>query len=148
MMPSHKNIGMRPESPEKICARSLRGIVPVVVFASLTALLHAEEQPKRPVAETSLALIKESFRYQPQEAAEEVVDRAEPAVVLERLTVVGSFERRQLSDAVEGETRKRMEQKYSLVRGGTLLSKDIGKARLEIGTLRSGSGLTLLRLSW
>jgi hypothetical protein len=67
---------------------------------------------------------------------------------MERLTVVERDRQQELEAAIAQQDEKQRAAQFSIIQGGTLLKKDIGKARIEFGSWGAGPWLTFLFISW
>jgi len=102
-----------------------------------------------PAPEVS-ALIKQAFLYAPA-AAQKKEETKEPdaqVVTMEAFTVVESTRLRQLGKKIESENEKMRAEKFSITKGGTILKKDIGRTRVELGAWGASGGINFLKLSW
>ncbi len=110
-----------------------------------------------------IAALREAFRYAPvSPTAVPLLDQTEPAVVLERLTVVESMSRRALSAQIENRWARTADEAFAWKKGGLLGSKNLGKiqadfgAWVELGERITGANVSreifvkieLLRLRW
>jgi hypothetical protein len=91
--------------------------------------------------------LKEEYRYVPP-AEVTAPESSEEVVLMEAFTVVESGERRILDRLMSEQERRAKEEKYTIVKGGTLLKTEVGPARIEVGTWSGGGGLEFLRISW
>lgn len=98
------------------------------------------------VAARSAKLLKQEFRFSPP--VESIMEPVEEVVEMEAFTVVESMQRRDLERTVQEQERRIREERYSIARGGTLLNRDVGKARIELGTWSGGAGIQFLKISW
>lgn len=96
-------------------------------------------------------MLRNEYRFDPEKIpAEAPATRAreEAPVVLPAYTVSD----RRLLLAVERALRRQEQEAtdkaYSLVRGGTIVEREIGRAKVELGTWALGPNLALVRISW
>jgi hypothetical protein len=111
-----------------------------------------ESDKSRPVNEVS-KLVKKAFPYAPA-VAQKKEDTKEPdaqVVTMERFIVVESRRSRELEKKIKSENEKTQAEKFSVTKGGTILKKDIGRTRVELGTWPvAGAGVNfyLLKITW
>lgn len=72
----------------------------------------------------------------------------DPALVMAPYIVLKGYQRRALDQAIADEVRRRELEKFSLIRGGALWQKEIGKVKVALGGWSDGNALSLLRISW
>ena len=111
-----------------------------------------DESGKQPPAHEVTTLIKQAFPYDPAPAQkkEETKDKEPDAqvVTMERFTVVETAPHRELKAKIEAERATKESAEFSIVKGGAILKKDIGKAQIEFGPMGDGLRFNFLRLSW
>jgi hypothetical protein len=120
-----------------------------VVGLALPAVVRCEDTGKRSAAQELSAQIKQMFPYTP--APQKIEVRPEPSgetVTMERVTVAESLQLRDLSEKIAAEDETRKAERFSVLAGGSIVKKDVGKARIEIGTWDAGRGLNILKISW
>lgn len=101
------------------------------------------------VARKMTGVLKSEYAYSPDPSPPpEPMPAENDVVVMETFTVVESGRHRRLAQAIEKQELEQREQRHSIVRGGTLLTKDVGKVRIELGTWDGGLGVNFLRISW
>lgn len=125
----------------------MKSLLASLLVVAVWPLVLAGGQADVTPTQESLIKIKQEFPYDPVAKHEKTAVRepADPAVMMERLTVVGSFQYRQLQQKIEHDTRQKKAELFSLARGGLLLRK----GRLELGSWEHpGGGLTFLRFLW
>ena len=152
-----------------IVGRKLRvAFAGIATAVSLPSVFHGSESDKpRPDHEVSApvdvggkhspapevsTLIKQAFPYDPAAAKkkEETKDMEPDAqvVTMEAFTVVESTRLRQLGKKIESENEKMRAEKFSITKGGTILKKDIGRTRVELGTWPAGTVIIFLKITW
>jgi hypothetical protein len=134
----------------------MRLILLSVVIA--TTMIKAEDSPPSSIREKLHAKLLASFPPPPLTE----VKKSEPTVILVKpaenksssdsavvrmapVVVSESKRDRELEAAIDLQSQK---QSFSPTKGGTILKKDVGKARIELGTWGDISGLSILRISW
>ena len=124
----------------------------LLVAAVLTLPLvgRAEENAAWPTHDAMVRKIREAFPYVAPvgQREEEKKELDSQVVTLERVTVVRSKPLRDLREKIDAADEKAKAEKFSVITGGTILKKDIGKARIEIGTWGSSPGVNILKISW
>lgn len=119
----------------------------VVLLAGNLAAGAEPGESRRTVAAESLARIQAEVHYDPQAhvAAEQTaLSASDGVIVLERMTIVESFQNRELARVVEQTQQKRQAEKFSLVRGGVLFQR----GRVKVGGLGEGGPFKFLQISW
>jgi cell division septation protein DedD len=125
------------------------GLVAIAALA-LPPVARGDESGKpRPAPEVS-ELVKRAFPYDPAPAQkkEETKEPDARVVTMERFTVVESMRQRQLAENIESEYQKLRDEKFSIRNGGTILKKDIGRTRVELGTWPAGTVVIFLKITW
>src|SRR5258707_718439 len=122
----------------------------LAVFAlPLPAMVRGEDSDRRIVAQEALAQIKQAFPYVPvPPQKKEEKESSDDIVVMERVTVTESLQLRDLREKIVAQNEKQKAERFSVVKGGAILKRDIGKARIELGTWGAGPGLNILKISW
>lgn len=117
----------------------------LILISSTVAIcsLSADTTTKKNVLER----LKDEYRYVPPAKAPPV-DVSDDVVIMEAFTVVESGERRDLDRVLSEQERRSKEERYTIIKGGTLFKADVGSSRIEIGTWSGGGGLEFLRISW
>ncbi|HTZ20854.1 MAG TPA: hypothetical protein VMC06_08225 [Opitutaceae bacterium] len=124
----------------------------VTATIALAPFVRAEENDiPRPVHVVS-ELAQKAFPYDPaavqkKEATKEK-EPDEKVVTMERFTVLESRRSLELERKIESENAKIQSEKFTIVRGGTILKKDIGRTRVELGAWSTLGGLNFLKCSW
>jgi len=121
-----------------------------IIALAHTALVRGEDNVKRTVAQELSARIKQSFPYTPvpPQKTEEQPEPGGEIVMMERFSVTESLQFRDLREKIAAADEKQKVEQFSLTKGGAVMKKDVGKARVEIGTWGAGSGLNILKISW
>jgi hypothetical protein len=117
----------------------------MVSFAGLASLAAGEPGG---TTHRLTAQLKEEFQFDAVARPPNAAPLDEEVVVMERFTVTESIERRHLERIVKEQERRWKDERYSMTRGGTMIKKDVGAARIEAGTWVVGPGLGLIRISW
>lgn len=105
----------------------------MVILAAPACLNAGEPGPARPkVARESLALLKESFAYQPpcNAGAVEKKGGGDEVVKMAPFIVVESLRQRELNAKLRRDAQKKKDEQFTPVKGGTILETN----RLKIGT--------------
>lgn len=96
-------------------------------------------------------ILRSEHRYDPDKSPAmppETVSRDDPPMRLPAFTVSD----RRLLLAVERALRQQekeiKEREFSLIRGGTIIEREIGRTKVELGTWAVGPNLALVRISW
>ena len=121
----------------------------LVALASPLAVRTQDANPDSPTKQ-SLVELKKTFPFTPiAKSALEADISGFPPILMLPFTVRDQMVRPHLSESVKRKIDRNFESEYSVKDGGTLLKKDFGKTRLEIGTWGNDSGgIWLLKLSW
>jgi hypothetical protein len=121
-----------------------------VVALALPAVVRSEDAGKGTIAQVLSAQIKQAFPYvpTPPQKAEEKPEPNGEIVSMERLTITESLQLRDLKEKIAAEDAKQKAERFSVVKGGAIKKKGLGKARVEIGAWDAGSGLNILKISW
>ncbi len=104
------------------------------------------------VHEVTAEKLKQQFHYAPPPLAADsaqsqtVSGENPPAVVLDRLTVIQSFERRQLEQSIAREDRRLKAHRFNLKDGGTI--KEFRHGELQLGLWPTSGGLNFLKFQW
>ena len=122
----------------------IRALSVALLFSTLAMAVLSADPPSR---NRTADRLKEEYRYVPP-AKETPPEKSDEVVTMEIFTVVESGERRSLERVMGEQARRAKEETYTIIKGGTLLKADVGRARIEVGTWSGGGGLEFLRISW
>lgn len=127
---------------------------PLPVFTLLAVLILADSSvavESASMQEKIGAVLRREYRFDPAKAPVDLPEtdaREEPPVRLPAYTVSD----RRLLLAVEREMRQQektiRDREFSVARGGTIVERELGRAKLELGTWALGPNLALVRISW
>ncbi len=100
------------------------------------------------VAVKTAALLQAEFAFDPPPSPEATVGPDDQVVALPTLTVSASIQNRQLELAVAEQKRRFEAKQFSPVRGGTLIEKEFGRTKVELGGWSQGPRWGFLKVSW
>ena len=119
----------------------------LVAFALPACVLAGEgADAKRTVAQESLALLRQAFPYRPAAGADEgkTPEVAGDTETLAPFHVVESRRSHELVEKIEGTFQKKKDERFSLIKGGTIYEN----SRLKLGAWGGGAGITFLKITW
>ena len=143
--------------------KTMVALVAIAGMAVLSAVRGDESAKTRPSYEVSEA-VDESGKPRPVHVVSELAKKAFPydqgavqkkeetkekepdekVVIMERFTVMESRRKRQLEEKIESENEKMQSEKFTIVRGGTILKM----GRVELGAWSAQGGINFLKFSW
>jgi hypothetical protein len=127
---------------------------PLPVFTLLAILILADSAvavESASMQEKIGAVLRREHRFDPANAPvnpPETVSREDPPVRLPAYTVSDRRLLLAVERALRHQEKEIKEREYSLIRGGTIIEREIGRAKIELGTWALGPNLALVRISW
>lgn len=124
------------------------GVLKIILLPLLLPSLGWAAPGEVSVTDKTRALLQSEYAFDPTKIEIEPASRSEEVVMMPALTVTASIRHRQLERAVQERTKQAAASAYSVVRGGTLVEKHLGPAKVLLGTWSVGPNLGLLKISW
>ncbi|WP_221032317.1 hypothetical protein [Actomonas aquatica] len=95
-------------------------------------------------------LIQQEFKFDPAkvEVPEPEAEPEDEVVTMPAMTVSAALQRRDLEKKIQEQERLLETRTFSFIRGGTVLERELGPTKIELGSWAVGSNLGLLRISW
>lgn len=120
----------------------------LILLAAATVGRAADGDASVTVNARAKARLQSEFTFDPSLARTESAIPEDEVVTMPTLTVSASLQHRHLARVVLAQEQRFEAKQYSVLRGGTILEKEIGPAKIELGGWSIGPGLGLLKISW
>jgi hypothetical protein len=128
---------------------AMRKLLVIALLGLSATIARGEEAPATNMRQKLLSKVLESAPVaSPEKKAEDKGHADSTVIEMEAFTVVESTRARDPQPAVESEKEKIKAEHFSILKGGTIYRKDVGKVRAEVGGWYEVGSWRFLRVSW